>query len=180
MALKFRSDLGYDLYFTSDLHFGHKNILKFQPNRQFSSIEEMDSYIIDNSWNKTVNDNDKVFFLGDFSWYKEDRINLIFDQLKGEKYIVRGNHDKKDYKIFKNQKDYMEIWVDDQFIVLCHYPIFEWNKKHYGAWMLHGHVHGRKLGIEGRIVDVGIDNSLNLSLFDYNSMKLVMDLVDYR
>ena len=50
------------IYFTSDLHLGHKNVLKLC-NRPFSSIEEMDACLIDN-WNSRVTNNGRVkFFL---------------------------------------------------------------------------------------------------------------------
>lgn len=49
-------------YFISDLHLGHKNVLKFD-NRPFINIEEHDKTIIDN-WNSKVNDNDDVYVLG--------------------------------------------------------------------------------------------------------------------
>ena len=52
-------------YYTSDLHFGHKNIIKYE-DRPFSSIEEMDEALID-KWNKKVKKNDEVYILGDFA-----------------------------------------------------------------------------------------------------------------
>lgn len=56
---------------TSDLHFGHKNIIKYE-NRPFKDIEEMDKAIIE-LWNKTVKKDDKIYILGDFSWYKGEK-----------------------------------------------------------------------------------------------------------
>jgi calcineurin-like phosphoesterase family protein len=43
-------------------------------------------------------------------------------------------------------------------ITLCHYPLAEWDRKHYGAWHLHGHSHGRhKHEGDGYILDVDVD-----------------------
>lgn len=47
-------------------------------------------------------------------------------------------------------------------ITLCHYPLAEWDRKHYGAWHLHGHSHGKhqhnaKPGEQAFILDVGVD-----------------------
>ena len=45
-----------NIWVTSDLHFGHKNIIKYE-NRPFKDIEEMDKAIIE-LWNKTVKKDD--------------------------------------------------------------------------------------------------------------------------
>lgn len=44
------------IYFTSDLHLGHANIIR-HCNRPFSSVEEMDDALIDN-WNAKVTNAD--------------------------------------------------------------------------------------------------------------------------
>lgn len=51
------------IWFTSDTHFGHKNILRFCK-RPWNTVEEMDEGLIQN-WNKVVGKDDIVFHLGD-------------------------------------------------------------------------------------------------------------------
>ena len=51
-----------DVFFVSDTHLGHANVIKFD-GRPFSSVEEMNKAIIDN-WNNKVSKNSTVFFLG--------------------------------------------------------------------------------------------------------------------
>lgn len=115
------------IYFTSDLHFGHSKILQLQ-NRQFESIEEMDKILIEN-WNNKVTD----YILGDFTLKKaEEYILNILNQLNGEKYLIKGNHDywvkKKSLSSkFEWIKDYYELKYNKEKFVLCHYPLVEWN-----------------------------------------------------
>ena len=73
-------------YFISDLHLGHKNVLKFD-NRPFINIEEHDKTIIDN-WNSKVNDKDDVYVLGDISWHNATKTIEIFKQLKGHEILT--------------------------------------------------------------------------------------------
>jgi len=52
------------VWFTSDWHFGHRNILTLGQGRPFSSIEEHDEFLIDR-YNAVVRDDDVVWVLGD-------------------------------------------------------------------------------------------------------------------
>ena len=56
-------------FITSDLHFGHKNILEYDK-RPFSSIEEHDESLIEN-WNSLVRPQDLVYCLGDITLGKK-------------------------------------------------------------------------------------------------------------
>ena len=133
-------------YFISDLHLGHKNVLKFD-NRPFINIEEHDKTIIDN-WNSKVNDKDDVYVLGDISWHNATNTIEIFKQLKGHIHLVQGNHDnrilknKELYNLFVEVVDYKELKIDNEVsVVLCHYPM-PCFKNHYYDWVhLYGHVH---------------------------------------
>lgn len=131
------------IYYTSDLHFGHKACLEFD-NRPFSSVEEMDAALIER-WNRKVQNKDTVYVLGDVSWYKTDKTCEIVSQLRGRKILVLGNHDHfKDriHECFEEVCSYKEINLPGNVhVILSHYPIPFFNRRRYGAFMLYGHVH---------------------------------------
>ena len=83
------------IYFTSDLHFGHSNIMKFHPCfRPFSSVEAMDRALI-RLWNDRVNPCDTVYNIGDLSFHKDMQTSIsIFSKLNGKHVLVLGNHDE--------------------------------------------------------------------------------------
>lgn len=148
------------VYFTSDTHFGHKNIIKYC-NRLFTSIAEMQEEII-TIWNNTVKETDTVFHLGDFSFLDREKTSWILSRLNGNIVLVRGNHDSnKHIELFGNVYDMVDLHIEDggmqQVAVLCHYPLAVWNSSHYGTWHLHGHSHGTYNVRTGKIVDVGWD-----------------------
>ena len=74
-------------YFTSDLHFGHSNIIKLC-NRPFADVESMDAALIEN-WNKKVKKNDTVYVLGDIVWDKKAR-RLLYGKACGNKDTYCG------------------------------------------------------------------------------------------
>lgn len=168
-------------WFTSDTHFGHENILDFcADTRPFKSIEEHDRAII-SFWQSNVMPDDVVYHLGDVSFSTEERTNRIFEQLPGEKYLIWGNHDKLIRKSEKLQRhftgiaDYKEISIDREKIVLFHFPIYEWNKMHRGAFHFYGHVHGT-VQIAGRAWDVGVDTrpARDASLWAWEDLRRMM------
>lgn len=145
------------IWFTSDTHFGHANIIRFC-SRPFTSAMEMDETIIQN-WNNTVGVKDTVFHLGDFS-YRVGRqyTESIFERLNGEKHLICGNHDRRvsslqietvqgvdGVRIRLPWKSvchgYREEVFDGQRVVMCHYPMMSWHWNRRGSWHLYGHVH---------------------------------------
>lgn len=80
-------------YYTGDLHFGHNTVLKFD-NRPFKDIDEMDRVLIDN-WNSRITKNDQVYILGDLALHNEKPYSWYLSQLKGQKHLIVGNHDRK-------------------------------------------------------------------------------------
>ena len=57
--------------------------------------------------------------------------------------LVKGNHDKQiDRKLFTTVQDIMEYNSSGINIVMCHYAMRVWNKKHHGSYHLFGHSHG--------------------------------------
>lgn len=78
--------------YIGDTHLGHRNIIRLD-NRPFSSVEEMDEFIIA-EWNKRAAPDDEVYIDGDFSWYGVEKTNEILSRLNGKKILIRGNHDK--------------------------------------------------------------------------------------
>ena len=79
------------IYFTSDLHFWHKNAIEYT-SRPFATVEEMNEKLIE-YWNKTIHPNDEVYILGDVTMVRPGRAMEIIAQLKGRKYLLMGNHD---------------------------------------------------------------------------------------
>lgn len=144
-------------FITSDLHFWHKNILKFsKDNRPFSDIEVMNSYLIDH-WNDTVKENDTVYHLGDFSFAGKQKTRDILDRLNGKKVFILGNHCYHMASLYGEYGEvimYKEIKHYGAKVCLFHYPIAAWNGQGRGSVMLHGHCHGSYQG-KGRTLDVG-------------------------
>ncbi len=133
-----------ETFFTSDTHFCHTNIIKYD-NRPFNNVGEMNDILIQN-WNKKVNKKDSVYILGDFSFGKEQETLEILNKLNGKKFLIKGNHDsvvKFDSirKKFVYIKDYDRINLDGKDIIMFHYPIDIWDKAHHGSIHLFGHVH---------------------------------------
>jgi calcineurin-like phosphoesterase family protein len=152
-----------NIFFTADLHFGHRSVIRYC-NRPHDSADEMDAFII-KRWNEQVpKQGASVFLIGDVSMVSPKRTKAIIKQLNGTLFLVRGNHDRRlsrgftdDY--FAWDTDLHEMKVDGQDVVLCHYPIASWNKMAYGSWMLHGHCHGRYRKDHKKILDVGWDSA---------------------
>lgn len=81
-----------NIYFTSDLHFNHYNILKYC-NRPFKDVNHMNRVLIDN-WNSRITPEDRVYVLGDFAMGNKSHWSRFLQALNGYKILVKGNHDR--------------------------------------------------------------------------------------
>lgn len=130
-------------FYISDLHFSHNNVLAFD-NRPFKTVEEMDTELI-RRWNSVVEPGDVVYVLGDMFWVPPAKARPIMEQLNGQKFLVKGNHDRwhdsKFDKLFVKIDEYMEVDDGERKVVLCHYPIPCFKNHFYGWVHLYGHVH---------------------------------------
>jgi calcineurin-like phosphoesterase family protein len=132
-------------FYIADLHFGHKNIIRYD-NRPFISVNEMDNVLIKN-WNYVVSNDDFVYILGDISWYDDSRTVDIFSRLNGHKILIKGNHDKISSYLrtsFDKVVDYLEINDNGNKVVMSHYPMPFWNGQFRDSVHLYGHIHNSR------------------------------------
>ena len=132
------------VWFTSDTHFCHENIMKFC-SRPFKDIGEMNHELV-RRWNETVPPDGVVFHLGDFAFASPGEWNDILGRLNGQIYLILGNHDFKQIKQgfmrrFAHVTQQMTIRVGGQSIVLNHNPFLCYAGSYNNVWQLFGHVH---------------------------------------
>lgn len=155
--------------YISDLHFGHRNCIKFD-NRDFNDVADMDKQMIC-LWNESVADDDDVYIIGDFIYRSMHDETWYLQQLKGKKHLIKGNHDAK---LLQNKKalSYFEsidtmLGIFDFYkgekiqVILCHYPMVEWYNSRHGSWHIHGHIHC-DIGQTAKYM-AGIQRTLNAS-----------------
>lgn len=180
------------IWFTSDTHFGHKNIIRFS-NRPYRDEDHMTEELV-KSWNEVVDEEDDVYHLGDFSLTNAEKTQSILYRLNGNIHLIKGNHEKSVLQKSYNRdrftwiKDYHEMSLvmpdgTKQFIVMCHYGMRVWNKSHHGAIQLYGHSHDSldKEGAWGKSMDVGVDSAYRI-LGEYRpfSLREVMNIMNKR
>ena len=186
------------VWITSDTHYSHKNICRgvtnwrtkdgkipIESTRDFNTIEDMNSFIVDNI-NSKIGPDDTLIHLGDFSFGGFDKIGQFLDRLVCKNiHLVLGNHDhhiknnrENIHDRFLSIQNYLEVNIGGADFVLSHYPLCSWNQLSKGAIQLHGHVHlptNKKWG-NGKRLDVGVDGN------NYQPYKLteIVHMMDRR
>lgn len=133
-----------NIFFISDTHFGHANMLTFinydgTRMRPFDSVEELDELMIQN-WNEMVKPCDKVYHLGDI-FYKSANPEQIMSRLNGDKVLVRGNHDRRKAQWYlKYFRDVRSTFHIEGNYLLSHFPVHPGSKGRFVRG-LHGHLH---------------------------------------
>lgn len=153
-----------NIFFSSDLHFHHRNIMSFCPTTRLgNSIDEMNELLIQ-KYNSRVSNNDTVYLLGDISFGTFEQTKDTISRLNGTKHLIYGNHDQVIRKhqelqnLFESVQDYKRIRIGKTTVILCHFPFRSWDMRHHGSFHLFGHTHGKLDEYPlGRSMDVGID-----------------------
>lgn len=152
------------VWFTSDEHFGHANIIDFC-HRPFNGLEDMREKLIANH-NSVVKPGDRVYHLGDMFWRTlsaGEALSIIY-RLNGQHFYIRGNHEE----LIDKNKELREafVWVRDvenlkntgfPNVWLAHYAHRVWNGSHRGGYHLYGHTHNALPNDGSLSFDCGVD-----------------------
>jgi len=184
-------DLGnYNLWFTSDLHLFHKNILGLDK-RPYKDTHEMYEDIL-TKWNSKIKDSDHVFILGDVVWGSaKQSITNFCKKTNGHKHLILGNHDKEkedNLAAFDTVDRMAKIIVHDkpnkdQSIFMSHYPLISWDGSFRGVWDLFGHCHDNlpKEKMVSNQCDVGFSTKWEFinKAYDIYSFEDVKNKINY-
>jgi len=152
-----------NVWFTSDLHFGHDNMVDFRNelgvyNHKFGSTADMNERIVE-LWNSVVRHRDTVWVLGDLAWSKEGL--KLFDRLDGAKHLILGNHDSHRLVNANFHEYFITVngLVKKYKSIMSHCPVHP-QEMDVRSWNIniHGHIHHKERCIDDpRYFNVNID-----------------------
>lgn len=172
-----------NIFFTSDWHFNHKNMLKSVSTWADNSgcidlpnIEELNNTIIENI-NSTVGENDLLIMLGDVIFSKAYKLPEFMSRIncRNIKFLL-GNHDNEDIRTsliemgydiinmgkitIKNGDTKKKYWIN-------HFPFADWDGLYTNdSYQIHGHTHGFKVYPYTKMYDayIGTNNITPVSI----------------
>jgi calcineurin-like phosphoesterase family protein len=164
-------------FFTADHHFGHAKIIRLSKRpfgapelRSDRPWEDIDRNVIRHAvdemnetmiarWNAVVRPQDTVYHLGDFCWGHGKQEHFL-SRLNGTKHLAAfGNHDDRRVRqcsMWASAQFGLELKLQDQHIVCCHYALAVVPNIKKGTIVLFGHSHGSHRQ-DNRRLDVGVD-----------------------
>lgn len=169
-------------WFTSDLHLGHTNIIKYT-NRPFWTADQMNETLVDR-WNAVVDTEDEVWVLGDVALGPIRETLSLVERLNGHKVLLPGNHDRIWKGLAPKRRWADETYLDagferiehgdvgvvnltlgDHEVLASHFPytvgqydsrFSAWHPVDEGLPILHGHTHS-PVQVQGNMFHVGTD-----------------------
>jgi calcineurin-like phosphoesterase family protein len=139
-----------EIYFISDTHFFHANILKFVDDKDnlirpgFENVEHMNEVIV-TKWNTRVKPGDHVYHLGDVAFKvteRNDDLHKLLSRLNGKKRLVVGNHDDLKQPVLHKYFQKIMLWrgFKDEGFTCSHIPL-RLDSIRDGSVNVHGHLH---------------------------------------
>lgn len=170
------------VFFISDLHFGHRDVIAFD-RRPFKDVEEMEAEMVCR-WNAKVSQDDHVFVIGDmFGGVTTAHAGEIVHLLNGRIHLIRGNHDPRGLvfeSLFEDVAMCRQIQVRvrgvKQRVVMRHrlLPVFKGHDE--GVVMLYGHTHD-SIVAHAEEQYIRIMNWLGIPLHAFNVSACRLDYV---
>jgi len=157
------------IWFTSDLHLYHTNIITYCK-RPFKDAAEMNAVLVEN-WNKLVAPEDTVYNLGDLAvgfnqlGVSRDEMKALVGSLHGKHILYRGNHDRSNtlcrFLGVELAPKSLTIEFGGKRFLLGHYPVPDGGEaeqldRRNCGYKLCGHIHAKWLH-QGRSINVGVD-----------------------
>lgn len=194
-----------NFYVTSDQHFFHENIIKYQKRPFTNNFDGVIHNIttIGQNYNKIIKDEDLVFHLGDLACGKFktfENVGHILKNLKGRKILIKGNHDKWPNEYYKKYFESVHEYLIFGNTFMCHYPCYEPSKIKYTikietqyrkileknncSKVIHGHIHNSNPSLWDNdgyertnvSVDYTPNNYYPIKIFDSNLVNILKDL----
>lgn len=151
-----------DIWFISDTHFFHENILKFtdasgariRPQWDIGAVDEMNWEMVER-WNSVVKPQDKVWHLGDVAFkttVKAEALANLLRKLNGHKRMLVGNHDNIKAPAILNNFEKIELWkgFPDEGFTCSHIPL-RLDSLRDGTVNVHGHIHENMMDEPGYV-----------------------------
>lgn len=168
------------IYFTSDWHIGHANVLQFSQ-RPFKDLDHMHE-VLTNNYNSVVPPNGLGYFLGDIGFGNGAMVRDIITSLNGKKVLILGNHDRGSSAMARLGFDVVlnsaSMIIANEIVTMSHCPLRgvpredvtgmrghqegenwhgEFRHEHfsvpnYGQFHLSGHIHSPNRGRSSTIL----------------------------
>lgn len=162
-------------YFTSDLHFYHKNIIRFCK-RPYSGTDEMIDGLLKNIKEKTKR-GDIIYSLGDMFLESKKRLETIekIEQLERTFINIKGNHDSSDNPFTICDFLILHKIFGQETISLAHKPSNEFENKEIFKTLgikIHicGHVHSLWKSAYDESLDV-INVNVGVDVWNYSPVS---------
>lgn len=147
------------IFFTSDWHIGHANVIKFDK-RPFRNVDHMHEVLI-KRYNGQITEDGICYHLGDVGMASVSTVKSVIDRLNGTKILVLGNHDGNLNRMYNCGFDAVmyssELYIAGERVTLTHCPLRGVFRE--DATQMHGYVEGDNWHKESKHIRFSTDDT---------------------